>query len=110
MPAAAVVSVLSLLLGTLHGTVMRGPTRPVCTIGTPCTAPAKHVTLFFTRNGKTATTTTDMRGRYRVRLARGTYAVKTNLRPFGTRPQPAVVRVRAGVDRRVDLSIDTGIR
>src|SRR5439155_15482640 len=45
----AFVSALSLLLGSLHGTVMRGPTMPVCQVGKPCDAPAAHVTLFFTR-------------------------------------------------------------
>ena len=49
-------------------------------------------------------------GRYRVRLTAGLYAVRTNQRPFGTVPQPRRVRVEAGVDRRVNFAIDTGIR
>ncbi len=106
----ALATALSLLLGTLHGTVVRGPTTPVCIVGKPCTAPAKHVTLFFTRNGKTRSTVTDDQGRYRVRFPAGVYSVKTNQRPFGTRPQPSTVRVRAGLDRRVNFEIDTGIR
>ena len=106
----AFVSAVSLLVGTLHGTVTRGPTAPVCRVGTPCSAPAKHITLFFTRNGVTRSTTTDARGRYRIRLQAGVYAVKTNQRPFGTTPRPKSVRVRGGLDRRVDFAIDTGIR
>jgi carboxypeptidase family protein len=106
----ALVSALALLTGTIHGTVMRGPTTPVCRVGTPCSAPAKNVTLSFTRNGSTRSTTTDDRGRYSIRLAAGVYAVKTNQRPFGTVPQPRTVRVRAGQSTRVDLAIDTGIR
>jgi hypothetical protein len=106
----AFVSSVALLAGTLHGTVTRGPTTPVCRIGTPCSAPAKHVTLFFMRNGVTRSTTTDDRGRYRLRLTAGVYAVRTNQRPFGTTPAPKSVRVRAGLDRRVDFQIDTGIR
>ena len=106
----AFVSALSLLLGSLHGTVMRGPTMPVCQVGKPCDAPAAHVTLFFTRYGRTTKTVTDAQGHYRMRLIAGTYSVKTNQRPFGTRPQPATVRVVAERDRRADFFIDTGIR
>jgi carboxypeptidase family protein len=106
----AFVSAVSLLVGTVHGTVMRGPTVPVCRVGMPCSAPAKHVTLFFTRNGTTRSTKTDDRGRYRLRLQAGVYSVRTDQRPFGTTPEPKTVRVRAGLDRRVDLQIDTGIR
>ena len=110
MKVIAFVSAVSLLVGSLHGTVMRGPTTPVCRIGTPCTAPAKHITLLLTRNGATRTTMTDERGRYRVRLTAGVYSVRTNQRPFGTVPQPSRVRVRGGIDARVNFSIDTGIR
>jgi len=106
----ALASALTLLLGTLHGTVMRSPTAPVCRIGTPCSAPAKHVTLFFTRNGTTRSTMTDAAGHYRVRLPAGVYSVKTNQRRFGLRPEPRNATVRAGVDTRVNFTIDTGIR
>ena len=106
----ALVSAVALLTGTIHGTVMRGPTAPVCRIGTPCSAPAKHVTLYFSRNGSTRTTTTDARGRYSIRLPAGLYAVKTNQRPFGTVPRPRSVRVRTSTSTRVDFEIDTGIR
>ena len=106
----AFVSAVSLLVGSVHGTVVRGPTMPVCRTGMSCSAPAKHVTLFFTRNGSTRSTKTDDRGRYRLRLTAGVYAVRTDQRPFGTMPTPRTVRVRAGLDRRVDFQIDTGIR
>jgi hypothetical protein len=89
---------------------MRGPTAPVCRVGTPCSAPAKNVVLSFTRNGTTRSTTTDSRGRYSIRLAAGVYAVKTNQRPFGSVPQPRTVRVRASQSTRIDFAIDTGIR
>jgi hypothetical protein len=106
----ALFSAVSLLAGTLHGQVMRGPTMPVCQIDRPCAAPATHIRLFFSRSSRTTTATTDAKGRYRVSLAAGTYAVRTDQRPFGTVPQPAVVRVRANSTRRVDFHIDTGIR
>jgi hypothetical protein len=106
----ALVSALALLTGTIHGTVTRGPIAPVCRIGTPCSAPAKHITLFFRRNGSTRSTKTDARGRYSIRLTAGVYTVKTNQRPFGTIPQPRTVRVRAGRNTRTNFGIFTGIR
>ena len=105
----ALVSAIALLTGTIHGTVMRGPIAPVCRIGKPCSAPAKHVTLFFRRNGSTRSTRTDARGRYTIRLKTGVYTVKTNQRPFGTIPQPRTVRVRAGRSTLANFAIFTGI-
>jgi hypothetical protein len=106
----AFASALTLLLGTLHGQVMRGPITPVCRLGQPCEAPAPHLRLFFTRAGKTTSTVTNANGFYRVRLRAGTYAVRANLRAHGWAPQPDTVRVVAGRTRRVDLHVDTGIR
>lgn len=106
----ALVSAVALLTGTIHGQVMRSPTSPVCRVGTPCSAPAKHVTLYFTLNGSTRSTSTDARGRYSIRLTAGLYKVKTNQHPFGTIPQPKTVRVRAARSTQVDFAIDTGIR
>jgi hypothetical protein len=106
----ALASALALLLGTLHGQVMRGPTTPVCRVGQRCVAPAAGVWLSFTRAGKTTDVRTDAKGFYRVRLAAGAYTVRTNQRPFGTRPDPERVRVVAGKSRRVDFHVDTGIR
>jgi hypothetical protein len=106
----AFVSAVALLVGTLQGQVMRGPTSPVCRIGKPCEAPAPKVRLFFTRVGATTSILTDAKGFYRVRLAPGTYAVRTDQRPFGTTPQPRTARVVAAQVTRVDFHIDTGIR
>ena len=104
------MTALALLFGTLHGQVMRGPITPVCRVGHPCDAPAKNVRLLFTRAGRTSTALTDSNGRYRIRLAAGTYTVRTDQQPFGRVPQPQVVTVRASTLRRVDFHIDTGIR
>jgi carboxypeptidase family protein len=106
----ALVSAVALLTGTIHGQVMRTPTSPVCRVGTPCSAPAKHVTLYFTLNGSTRSTSTDARGRYSIRLPAGLYAVRTSQHPFGRIPQPRTIRVKASQTRRVDFAIDTGIR
>ena len=110
MTVVALVSAVALLTGTIHGQVMRTPTTPVCRVGTPCSAPAKHITLYFTRNGSTRTATTDVKGRYSIQLPAGLYAVKTNQKPFGRIPQPKTVRVRSGASTKVDFAIDTGIR
>lgn len=98
--------------GTLMGTVTRGPITPVCAIEQPCDEPAPNVTLLFTRNGTVfGRAVTGQNGRYRVRLPAGAYAVR---RPSATtidkRLAPNRVWVAAARTRRVDFSIDTGIR
>jgi hypothetical protein len=107
---APFLSAVALLVGSLHGTVTRGPITPVCQVGVPCNAPAGHVTLLFTRAGTTTKTSTDANGHYRIKLRSGYYSVRTNQKPFGTMPKPANVRVIAGRDRTVHFFIDTGIR
>jgi hypothetical protein len=106
----AFASSVALLLGSLHGVVMRGPTMPVCLVGQPCEEPAAHVTLRFA-GPQTAKTTTDGGGRYRIKLRPGLYAVtvvpKTTI---GRGLEPRTVRVRASRDLRVNFSLDTGIR
>jgi hypothetical protein len=86
----------------LHGVVMRGPTKPVCEMTTPCDEPAAHVVLLFARNGTTVRVRTDASGHYTVRLRPGTWSIRV------PRVQPATVAVRLAT--RVDLFIDTGIR
>jgi hypothetical protein len=96
----------------LHGVVMRGPITPMCVAEEPCTAPAKNVTLLFSRNGRiVGRAVTDSAGRYRLRLPAGVYAVR---RPpplgIGRGIEPNHARVYAGRFVRLDFSIDTGIR
>ena len=98
--------------GTLAGTVRRGPVSPVCVAEQPCDEPARGVTLVFWRNGAAAArVVTTAEGRYRVRLAAGSYSVR-RLGSGATdrRLQPNRVRVYAGRLVHVALSIDTGIR
>jgi Carboxypeptidase regulatory-like domain len=89
---------------------MQGPVTPVCRVGVPCDAPAAHIVLAFSGARLVRTTRTDASGRYRIKLPAGIYVVHTNLRPFGTTPRPATVRVRAGRSDEIDFTIDTGIR
>jgi hypothetical protein len=107
------VSSLSLLLGTLHGVVMRGPITPVCRVGTPCEAPAAHVDIRFHLSGAKSSQVvrTDGNGRYRIRLRPGAYVVSSgeaSLIAHGI--DPRTVRVRARRDTRADFHLDTGIR
>jgi len=103
---------LAVLLGGLHGVVMRGPTTPVCRVGIPCSEPAVGVELVFSRGGKAVGfVRTAGGGRYAIVLPAGTYTVAP--RPaakIGTGVRPRLVRVVGGASRRVDLFIDTGIR
>jgi|SRR5437762_9335374 len=106
----AFASSVALLLGSLHGVVMRGPTMPVCMVGKPCDAPAAHVTLRFAGPEK-ATTTTDANGRYRIKLRPGVYTVTVAPKPaIGRGLEPRTVRVRASLDLRANFHLDTGIR
>ena len=113
---AALVAVSSAGAATsssgLRGLVTRGPISPVCTAELPCDAPAKNVTLVFARNGRVVRRTTmDEQGRYRVRLAPGLYAVRLQVKQrIGRGLEPERARVTANRFRRLDFSIDTGIR
>ena len=110
--AMALIVALAVAASGLHGTVTRGPTQPVCRVGQPCSAPAVHTWLVFTRSGHaTARTRTDLRGRYSVRLAPGVYAVSVApAAPIGRGIRPMRVHVAAGVRARLDFFVDTGIR
>jgi len=99
--------VLLVALTLLHGIVRIGPTMPVCQSGVPCDKPAAHVTLTFTRRTAHVRVTTDARGRYRVKLAPGTWTVRARV---GMRIAPARVVVPRALTWRRDFSIDTGIR
>ena len=99
----------------LRGIVMRGPIAPVCAVDQPCDAPAKDVTLVFSRGEVVRRTTTNENGRYRVALAPGLYSVRLGkaqrqVQRIGRGLQPTRVRVLADRFRRVDFTIDTGIR
>jgi hypothetical protein len=90
---------------------MRGPTSPVCRAGMPCNEPAVGAVLTFSRSGHVAARAkVGAGGRYRVRLAAGTYTVRQAPAPrigFGIRPDRIHV---TGVSTRADFFIDTGIR
>ena len=96
----------------LHGIVTRGPIVPVCAAEQPCSAPAKNITLLFSRDGRVvAQSKTDLAGRYHLRLRPGIYGVALTTTPrVGRGLEPDQARVRLGRYLRLDFSIDTGIR
>lgn len=92
----------------LQGTVLVYPASPTCQPGTPCTRPAAHALLRFSRDGKViARVRTDGKGRFRIALRPRTYRVSSTK---GTTLKPARVLVATGRFRRVTFRLDTGIR
>jgi hypothetical protein len=96
----------------LHGTVMRGPTKPICEEGETCEAPAVGVVLQFRYAGRVvAQTKTGAGGAYTVRLKPATYVVTTPPpRRVGSGLTPNRVKVLPGRLVRVDFHLDTGIQ
>ena len=113
--AAAAVALPAATASTgtgLYGTVYRGPTKPVCQQGVPCSEPAAGLTLVFTRVSGTASlkTVTRQNGAYRIALRPGRYSVRTTQKLFGRVPKPSLVRVPSARWAHVNFQIDTGIR
>jgi hypothetical protein len=102
------VSILAALLSGLYGVVTRGPTKPICQVGMPCSAPYAHATLVFSRSGRTRKVTTDGKGTYRVALAPGRWSLRVQGSRFGWRPSAATVPT--GRYARLNVFVDTGIR
>ena len=102
------ISGASVTRSGVHGSVRRGPTQPVCQVGTPCTAPAAGVRLTFARGTVVRHVRTNKRGRYSIRLAPGRYVVRVAGARFGYSPQK--VTVRPGRMSRLNVQIDTGLR
>lgn len=112
MRAVIVAALLALSPGStattgLRGHVTIGPLTPVCRAGTPCSGPAKRVTLSFRHVFLVTKTVTDGLGNYRIGLGPGTYLVTASK---GRSVRPVSVTVVSGRMKIVNLSIDTGIR
>ena len=104
------LAVVAIALSGFHGTVSKGPVRPVCREGEPCSAPAQ-VTLVFRRGTRTYRSRSTPAGTYRISLPAGYYTVSTAERIGIIRNiRPQRVHVRAGFNDKLDFRIDTGIR
>ena len=108
LPTASAAAAVS--HGTLHGTVTRGPTSPVCSASVPCSAPVANTVITFTRAGITRSARTDLHGRYKIELPAGYYVIGTQVLMVGPPLRPAKVHVRAAHADEIDFTIDTGIR
>ena len=116
LPLLAVFATLALAPGVssastqrsgAHGSVRRGPTQPVCQVGTPCTSPAAGVRLTFSRGTVVRHVRTNKRGRYSIRLAPGRYAVRVSGAPFGYAPRR--LTVRPGQMTKLNIRIGSGV-
>lgn len=99
--------------GGLYGKVVIRPATPVCRVGADCSRPASGITLVFSRHGRRAASRrTDRRGRYRIQLQAGNYAVRVagmHRRGSGLRPHKAAAPP-GGRFARVTFTYDPGIR
>lgn len=97
--------------GGLYGTVVVRPATPVCRVGTRCSKPAASVAIAFTQHGRrVASTRTDRRGRYRVRLQPGRYAIRVAGTGTGKGLRPVAATAPRGGFARLDFTYDPGIR
>jgi len=102
---------LVLAASGLHGVVTRGPTQPVCQVGTPCSGPSVGTVLVFSHSGRVAARVrTGAGGRYSVRLPAGFYAVRVSPAQKIGGLKPRQVHVPSGSSARLDFFVDTGIR
>lgn len=95
----------------LEGTVSRSPTRPVCQLDNPCSAP--FTASFEVRHGErvVARFQSDSAGHFLVPLPPGTYTIGPDASaPLLARSQVHEVTIGPSGLTHVDLDFDTGIR
>jgi hypothetical protein len=96
----------------LAGTVLRGPTAPVCAFNQPCEAPFSAG--FSVQRGTTrvAAFQSDAQGHFDVRLAPGNYVVVPDADAPIISPKSQTKEVTVGPSglTMVELQFDTGIR
>jgi len=93
------------------GTVVLYPASPVCRVGHPCSKPLPGFRVVFSRRRVVvARAVTDRRGRYRVRLSAGKYAVTTPRRSMGRGLHPARISVPTAGRAIRNFTFDAGLR
>jgi hypothetical protein len=95
----------------LTGTVVRGPTQPVCPVGDPCEAPFAATFDVYRAGLYVAQFQSDAQGAFKVGLVPGAYRVipRANA-PISPAGQFKDVAVGGDGYTTVTLSFDTGIR
>ena len=95
----------------LEGTVLRGPTRPVCRVDNPCTAPFSATFEVWQGERVVARFQSDSEGHFLIHLAPGTYTVAPDA-SAGILARSQVHEVTVGPDglTHVEWEFDTGIR
>ncbi len=96
----------------LAGTVLRGPTQPVCALNQACEAPFSAGFSVQRGTTRTAAFRSDSQGHYEIRLAPGTYTIVPDADTPIITPalQTKPVTVGANGMTMIDLHFDTGIR
>jgi carboxypeptidase family protein len=95
--------------GTVTGTVIIAPCRPVEMPGQPPCPPRPGIRVHFDQNSTTrATAVTDAGGTYAASLAPGTYQVWAE--GGIVRPAAVSVTIVAGQTVTLNLTVDSGIR
>jgi hypothetical protein len=96
----------------LAGTVLRGPTTPVCATNQPCEAPFRAGFVVQRGSTRSATFQSDEQGHFEVRLSPGTYVVipDDNAPIISPKSQTKEVTVGESGLTLVELHFDTGIR
>jgi len=95
-----------LLVGSVSGTVVASPCRPVERAGDPPCPAVGGVTVEF----GTARAVTNAAGVYSVHLPPGTYPIKVKAGAWERPATPASVSVSAGAAIVLNLNYDSGIR
>jgi hypothetical protein len=96
----------------LTGTVLRGPTSPVCRIDVPCTAPFSAGFTIERSGTQVGQFRSDAAGRFAASLQPGTYRVipDADAPLLAPRSQARTIEVGAIGLTDVQLEFDTGIR
>jgi hypothetical protein len=91
--------------------MLRGPTRPVCRVDLPCTAPFQSGFQVLRGGQIVARFQSDSEGHFQVHLPPGTYTVSPDdSAPLLTRADAHEVTVGPSGLTHLDLEFDTGIR
>ena len=96
----------------LTGTVLRGPTQPVCTVNQTCDAPFSSAFTVLKVGTIVAGFRSDAQGHYEIRLPPGGYTIMPDADAPIVKPvsQAKDVTVGSSGMTMLDLHFDTGIR